>query len=93
MVPAPKHLWELKQVAYDTPYENKEQAIQYDGFQYVRIQRVERRIKLPDAQTIQDLFGMTPYLWKTPKEGIARLNSLTALEVQTSFDLHLFRRI
>ena len=88
-----KHLWELKQVAYDTPYENKEQAIQYDGFEYIRIQRVERRIKLPDAQTIQDLFGMTPYLWKTPKEGIARLNSLTALEVQTSFDLHLFRRI
>lgn len=93
VVPAPKHLWELKQVAYDTPYENKEQAIQYDGFEYIRIQRVERRIKLPDAQTIQDLFGMTPYLWKTPKEGIARLNSLTALEVQTSFDLHLFRRI
>lgn len=93
VVPAPRHLWELKQVAYDTPYENKEQAIPYDGFEYVSIQRVERRITLPNAQTIQDLFGMTPYLWKTPKEGIARLHALTELNVQTAFDLHLFRRV
>lgn len=92
VVPAPRHLWELKAAVYDTPYENEEQTIPYDGFQYVRVERVERQVLLPDSQTIQDLFGMTPYLWKTPRKGIERLNALEHLEVQTAFDLHLFQR-
>jgi 23S rRNA (guanine745-N1)-methyltransferase len=92
VVPGPKHLWELKEAVYDTPYENQEQTIPYEGFEYIRVQRVDGRITLPDRQTIQDLFGMTPYLWKTPKEGIERLNRLERLEVQISFDLHLFRK-
>ena len=93
MVPAPRHLWELKQAVYDTPYENEEQTIPYDGFEYIRVERVEQRVLLPDQQTIQDLFGMTPYLWKTPKKGIERLHALRQLEVQIAFDLHLFRRV
>ena len=93
VVPAPKHLWELKQAVYDTPYENEEQTIPYEGFEYIQVERVEQRVMLPDSQTIQDLFGMTPYLWKTPKHGIERLKALDHLEVQTAFDLHLFRRV
>ncbi len=57
------------------------------------MERVERRVTLPDGQTIRDLFGMTPYLWKTPKEGLERLHALERLEVQTAFDLHLYRRL
>lgn len=53
---------------------------------------MEQRVTLPDARTIQDLFGMTPYLWKTPKQGLERLHALDRLEVQTAFRLHLFRR-
>ena len=92
VVPAPKHLWELKAAVYDTPYENEEQMIPYEGFRYVEVRRVDSRISLPDSQSIRDLFGMTPYLWKTPKSGLERLNALERLETQISFDLHLFRR-
>ena len=92
VVPAPKHLWELKAAVYDTPYENEEQKIPYEGFSYVDVKRVDVRISLPDGQTVQDLFGMTPYLWKTSKSGLERLRSLERLETQISFDLHLFRR-
>ena len=93
VVPGPRHLWELKQAVYDTPYENPEQTIPYDGFSYLRVERVERRVCLPDSQTIQDLFGMTPYLWKTSRQGMERLYALDHLEVQTAFHLHLFRRV
>lgn len=93
VVPAPRHLWELKQAVYDTPYENPEQTISYEGFAFLGVERVERRVTLPDGQTIRDLFGMTPYLWKTPKEGLERLHALERLEVQTAFDLHLYRRL
>lgn len=60
---------------------------------FLGVERVERRVTLPDGQTIRDLFGMTPYLWKTPKEGLERLHALERLEVQTAFDLHLYRRL
>lgn len=92
VVPAPRHLWELKETIYDQPYENKEQRISYQGFHYVSVMRVEKRIVLSDAQAIQDLFGMTPYAWKTSRDGIQRLQSLNRLEVQIAFDLHLFQR-
>ena len=92
VVPAPKHLWELKSAVYDTPYENEAQMIPYEGFAYVDVKRVDARVHLPDSQTIRDLFGMTPYLWKTPKSGLDRLNALEELDTQISFDLHLFQR-
>lgn len=92
VVPAPRHLWELKAAVYDTPYENEERIIPYEGLTYVEVRRVEARVHLPDSQTIRDLFGMTPYLWKTPKSGLERLNALEELEVGIAFDLHLFRR-
>ena len=93
VVPAPKHLWELKVAVYDTPYENEAQIVNYEGFVFESVTRVEDHVHLPDGQTIQDLFGMTPYLWKTPKSGIERLNALECLDVTISFDLHLFRKL
>ena len=92
VVPAPKHMWELKCVLYDKPYENREQRVDYEGFDCVQVTRVEDQVHFRDRQTILDLFGMTPYFWKTPKEGSARLNELSELEMQISFDLHLFQR-
>ncbi len=93
VVPAPRHLWELKQAVYDTPYENEEKLTPYEGFSYCNVRRVEQTVTLPNSRTIRDLFGMTPYLWKTSADGIQRLNALETLTVQTAFDLHLFRRI
>lgn len=92
VVPAPRHLWELKEVLYPQPYLNQEVQISYDGFRYQEIRRVERRIHLPDQETIQNLFQMTPYYWKTPLEGKKKLEQLFALELQTEFDIHVFTR-
>lgn len=92
VVPAPRHLWELKAVLYPHPYLNQEVQIPYDGFRYQEVRRVERRIHLPDQETIQNLFQMTPYYWKTSLEGKKKLEQLSALELQTEFDIHVFTR-
>ena len=36
---------------------------------------------------------MTPYYWKTPREGAARLAALEALTTRISFRIHIFRRV
>lgn len=93
VVPAPKHLWELKEVLYDRPYENREERTEYPGFTYEEIRQVRETVHLPDGQTIQDLFQMTPYYWKTPRAGVERMKRLEALDVQIAFDIHVFRKL
>lgn len=93
VVPGPRHLWELKQALYDVPYENEERREEYPGFRYVDVAPVEARFTLPDAQSIQDLFRMTPYFWKTPEAGAARLARLGRLAVTGQFRIHVLERI
>ena len=93
VVPAPEHLMEMKSVLYDSTYENPDQQVEYDGFSSVDIFPVSRTILLPDPQPIADLLGMTPYAWKTPRAGLARLAAMDHLSVTAAFRIHAFRRI
>ena len=90
VVPGAKHLWELKQVLYEKPYENEEEETAYEGFSYETIVPVDFTMEL-DAPALQDLFRMTPYCWKTPKAGVERMNTLEGLSVTASFRIHAFR--
>ena len=91
VVPAPDHLWELKQVLYDKPYRNPEEAVPYEGFTYLDIVPAESEMEVP-GERLMDLFTMTPYYWKTPREGVERLEALESLAVKASFRIHLFRK-
>lgn len=92
VVPAPRHLWELKAAVYDKPYENERVRAEYEGFELMRTVTALERIAISDPQTIADLFTMTPYFWKTPQEGQARLSSLEKLETEISFDVYVYRK-
>ena len=92
VVPAARHLWELKQVLYDRPYLNEERETPYEGFLYREIVPVDYTVRLPSPADIQALFQMTPYYWKTPREGAARLAALEALACTVSFRIHVFSR-
>lgn len=92
VVPGARHLWELKEVLYPSPYPNEEKLTPYQGLRYLEVKEVDGSIHLPDQQTISDLFQMTPYFWKTPKEGAQRLSQLTELDTTISFRIHVFRK-
>ena len=92
VVPAPQHLMEMKAVLYDTPYPNPEERVEYEGFSYVDILPVTTTFTLPDQASIQALFGMPPYAWKTPRAGVERLEQLEQLTVTADFRVHVFRK-
>ena len=91
VVPAARHLWELKQVLYERPYLNREEEIPYEGFVYQEVIPVEQELEVSKGD-LADLFRMTPYYWKTPKEGAERLAGLEGLRVQAAFRIHVFRK-
>jgi len=92
VVPAAQHLMELKSVLYDNPYPNQEEAIPYDGFDYVDIVPVTAVMELRNKDSLSALFRMTPYAWKTPREGVERLTQLNGLDVTMDFRIHIFKK-
>lgn len=93
VVPAPRHLWEMKCAVYEKPYENERITAEYKGFELREMTTVKDRVMLSGKQTISDLFTMTPYFWKTPREGLARLQALDSLETEISFDIYVYQKI
>lgn len=91
VVPAAKHLMEMKAVLYENPYENQEENIAYDGFDYLDVVPVEALLHL-GHDPLMDLFRMTPYTWKTPRDGVARLDGLDGLDVTAAFRIHVFQK-
>lgn len=64
-VPLERHLWELKQLIYDTPYENPAPSEELAGFTLVERQDLRYEIELNCHEDIVNLFKMTPYYYKT----------------------------
>ncbi len=92
-VPGQKHLWEMKEVLYDEPYENEKRHTEYEGFEFVSRDEVKGEIELFDSQTIFELFSMTPYYWKTTIEGSKRLKELEYLKTLIHFDFLIYKKI
>lgn len=91
VVPGPRHLWELKEVLYDAPYENEEKIEEYPGLSLLDAVPVETDFTLRDGADILALYHMTPYVWKTPKDGAERLAALHELRVSAQFRIFVFR--
>lgn len=91
VVPSAEHLYQMKAVLYDTPYKNPVQQIDYEGFRPVAEREVSDRITVPAAH-LEALFAMTPYYWKTPRDGAARLAQLDELTTDIGFRFLVFER-
>ena len=88
-----RHLWGLKEVLYEHPYENEHRETDYPGFVFESRTPVRTTAALTSRQQIADLFSMTPYYWKTPAAGSRRLTALDTLVTELAFDLLCYRRL
>ena len=92
VVPAARHLWQLKAAIYDTPYENKEEDTPYEGFEHVETKRVRYEALLKTKEDIFALFQMTPYYWKTSAKGAEKLSAYESLLTEVAFDIHIYKK-
>lgn len=53
---------------------------------------VPGEITVQDNGMIRNLFAMTPYFWKTPEEGVKRLEQTETLKTEIEFDFLCYRR-
>ena len=91
VVPGAEHLYQMKAVLYDTPYKNPVQEVAYEGFRPIGEREVSGSITVPAGQ-LEALFAMTPYYWKTPRDGAARLAALSELTTDIAFRFLVFEK-
>lgn len=92
VTPGARHLWGLKEVLYDQLYENQTAVRELPGFAFVREIAYDDTITLTSQQDIEDLFRMTPYVWRTGKEASERLHTVGELTTEISFQIHLYQK-
>lgn len=95
-IPGKRHLWGLKQLLYNQPYENRPADFALEGFTLEKEEHIlfEKEFS---GKTLSDLFAMTPYYYRTPPSGRARAERLVAeekvLKTELEFHLLVYRKV
>ena len=92
VVPGAEHLYQMKAVLYAEPYKNPVQEVAYEGFRSIGEREARGTITVPASQ-LEALFAMTPYYWKTPRDGAARLAALPELTTEIAFRFLVFEKL
>ena len=90
-IPDRRHLFEMKEILYDSPRENEVADFALDGLTFLGAEPVKHRFTLTGQAQIDALFSMTPYYYRTPETGGRRLAALDTLTVTAEFLLLAYR--
>lgn len=86
-----RHLFDLKRVLYDTPRENEARADLPTTMHALHAETLNFTMHL-SRSALADLFAMTPYYYRTSREGAARLGALDTLDVGAEMDIHVYQK-
>ena len=92
-IPAERHLFGLKSVLYDTPYLNEPESDELCGFELLKREKIAYLLNLDTQEKIHSLFMMTPYAYRSPREGRERLAALDTLTTEIEFYLFVYRKV
>ena len=87
VIPGKRHLYGLKEILYDQPYENDEQAPSLGDLRLTERIRVKGEIRLTSQDDIHAILQMTPYAYHTPTAGLERLEQCDTLTTEIEFVL------
>ena len=92
VIPLENHLYQLKQAVYDTPYKNRPESTEIQGFQLLKKQEIRKEIVLKCHEDIKNLFMMTPYYYKTSSIDQEKLDELDMLATETEFLILTYKK-
>lgn len=90
--PSPRHLFEMKSVLYDMPYENKPNVYGLNKFDLTDETFLEYTVRLETKEDICSLFAMTPYFYKTSEAAAKRLDTLEYLDITCGFVIQTYTK-
>ena len=91
--PLEKHLWELKELVYDVPYENPAPAMQEDGLLIASEKTVCYEMDFKSNDDVMSLFKMTPYFYRTGDSDKKKLESVNGMTCRAEFGITIYKKI
>lgn len=92
-IPRERHLFGMKEILYEHPYENKPEDTALAGFSLLSDRRVAYTLHLNSQTDIHNLFCMTPYYYRTSEAGRKRLQECGELTTEIAFSVLLYKKI
>lgn len=90
--PLARHLWELKELIYDKPYENPALAPE-KGLILCEERKLKYKFELESAKEIFSLFEMTPYFHRTSAHDKEKLSKYNHLSCSAEFGIAIYKKI
>lgn len=91
VVAGENHLFELKEILYDTPYKNDEKPPETENLTLIEKRKISARVHLESGDDIMALFKMTPYYYHTKDEDKAKLSGLEGMDITTEFVMFIYQ--
>lgn len=92
VTPAPRHLFQLKELIYQTAQPHDEVIEHIDGFVLVDEKCLSYSMSLSGSQAV-NLLMMTPFAWKVSEKMIIKLAELSGFHCETDFFIRIYRKI
>lgn len=90
--PLARHLWELKKLIYDVPYENPETDMEEEGFKVIARHEVKYKMGLSSNEEVISLFKMTPYFYRTGEDDKKKLKAAENLTCSAEFGVVIYKK-
>ncbi|MCR5794188.1 MAG: methyltransferase domain-containing protein [Solobacterium sp.] len=90
VTPGRKHLFEMKEILYEKPYENRTDPLETD-LAMIHEECISDTFTVGN-EALQDLFAMTPYARHTPPEGREKLSQVREMQVTASFIIRIYQK-
>ncbi len=90
VIPEKYHLYGFKKLIYEKPYENSVKSFEVDGFEFISCKNVEYNA-IFNNEDANMLWKMTPYYFRTPKDGLEKLKNAEFVETPISFAVVVYR--
>ena len=86
------HLMGLKQMLYESAYENDARADLPSGLELICEERLLYDIEVLGNQSIQSLFAMTPYYWRTSQDDAKKLDGVESLKTSVDIIFSVYKK-
>jgi len=87
-----RHLYEMREILYRDVIMKSPCPDVGEGFDEIARQSVEYKTHVSGKDTIAALFGMTPFCYRAPREGVERLREKDELSITVHTELFVYRK-
>lgn len=92
VVAGENHLYELKEILYDTPYKNDEKPPETKVLKLIDKRKVSAKVHLKTKEDIMSLFKMTPYYYHTKSEDKLKLDNIEHMDITVEFVMFIYKK-